>query len=124
MTYRQIARSSLPSSERRLRSRLAQCVSGRRFLRGTLSVRTRQCGKPSCRCARGHLHGSLYVVQSRDGTMRQVCVPKEWEERVRQAVGDYQQIQAMIEELSELEWKQLQEGKRNKQKGAKPSSKG
>ena len=30
-------------------------------------------------------------------------------ERVRQAVSDYQEVQRLIEEVSELEWKRLQE---------------
>ena len=104
-------RSSLSPAERNFRSRIAQLAQGQWFLRGTLSVRSRQCGKPNCRCARGQLHASLYLVQSHDGKMRQVCIPQNWQERVRQAVNDYQQMQRLIEEVSELEWKRLQQRK-------------
>jgi hypothetical protein len=48
-------------------------------------------------------------VQSHAGKLRQVCVPKPWRDRVRQAVTDYQEMQRLIEEVSELEWKRLQE---------------
>jgi len=65
----------------------------------------------NCRCARGARHTSLYLVQSHSGKMRQICVPKAWEDRVRQAVQDYQQMQRLIEEVSELEWKRLRERK-------------
>jgi hypothetical protein len=51
------------------------------------------------------------VVQSHAGKPRQVYVPKEWEERVRHAVQNHQEIQALMEALSELEWKRLQERK-------------
>jgi hypothetical protein len=105
-------RSELSDVERRFRARLAQLGHTRWFLRGTLSIRTRKCGKPSCRCARGELHSSLYLVQSHDGQSRQVCVPKVWEDRVRQAVNDYQEMQRLIEEVSELEWKRLRENKK------------
>jgi len=98
--------STLSASERR-RSRLAQIVSSRRFLRGTLAPRLRPCGKPNGRCARGELHLSLYLVQSHDGKPRQVFVPKEWEERIRQSVQGYQEIQQRLEELSEVEWQRL-----------------
>lgn len=104
-------RSSLPAGQRSRRSRLTQIVSSQRFLRGTLAPRLRQCGKPNCRCARGQRHLSLYVVQSHDGRLRQVFVPKEWEERIRQSVRSYQQIQQLLEELSEIEWQQLLERK-------------
>jgi hypothetical protein len=90
---------------------LAQLAHAQPFLRGTLSVRSRPCGKPNCRCARGQWHVSLYVVQSHEGKPRQVYVPKAWEERIRQAVQNHQEMQRLIEELSELEWKRLRERK-------------
>ncbi len=102
-----LSRSSLSASERKRRSRLTQIVSGQRFLRGTLAPRLRRCGKPNCRCARGELHLSLYIVQSRGGKPRQVFVPKEWEERIRQSVQGYQEIRQLLEELSEIEWQRL-----------------
>jgi hypothetical protein len=101
------SRSSLSARERSRRSRLAQIVSRQPFLRGTLAVRRRRCGKANCRCADGELHGSLYLVQSRGGKPRQVFVPKEWEERIRQNVQGYQEIQQLLEELSEVEWQRL-----------------
>jgi hypothetical protein len=102
-------RSSLSSSERRFRSRLTQLIQQHWLLRGTLSLRHRKCGKPSCHCATGELHSSLYLVQSQQGQLRQVCIPKDWEERVRQAVSDYQEMQRLLEELSELEWQRVRE---------------
>jgi hypothetical protein len=57
------------------------------------------------------LHVSLYVVQSHEGRPRQVYVPKEWQERIRRAVQNHQEMQTLIEELSELQWKRLRERK-------------
>ena len=104
-------RASLSPAERNLRSRLAQLAHGNWLLRGTLSVRSRKCGKPNCRCVNGELHASLYLVQSHDGELRQLCVPKPWEPRLRQAVNDYQELQRLLEEVSELEWKRIREKK-------------
>ncbi len=106
-----VSRLQLSASERRFRSRITQLATGQWFLRGTLTERAGRCGKPNCRCARGDLHTSLYLVQSHDGKPRQICVPKAWEQRVRQAVTSYQQMQQFIEEVSELEWKRLRERK-------------
>ena len=102
------SRSSLAAAERDLRSRIAQLLHSRWLLHATLAPRQRRCGKPNCRCTRGQLHVSLYVVQSRQGRLRQLYVPQHWESRVRQAVADYQQLQQLLEEVSEHEWKRLQ----------------
>jgi hypothetical protein len=105
-------RAKLSATERNFRSQFARLALNRRFLRGTLSERLGKCGKPNCRCARGELHKSLYLVQSQGGKLRQICVPQAWQQRVRQAVTDYHKMQELIEEVSELEWKRLQERKR------------
>ena len=105
-------RTKLSAVERNFRSRIAQLSSGQWFLRGTLSERAGTCGKANRRCTRGELHKSLYLVQSQAGKLRQICVPKAWQQRVRQAVSDYHLMQELIEEVSELEWKRLQEKKR------------
>ena len=99
--------SAQPATERKRRARMAKLIHQKRLLRGTLSVRRRRCGKPNCRCARGEPHVSLYVVQSHGGKPRQLFVPKTWEERIRAAVADYQQLQRLLEEISEMEWRRL-----------------
>jgi hypothetical protein len=38
-------------------------------------------------------------------------VPRQWEDRVRQAVENQQEMEKLIEELSDLEWKRLRERK-------------
>jgi hypothetical protein len=102
-----LPRTTFPPAERRCRSRAAELAHSRRLLRGSLSVRNQTCGKDGCRCARGEPHVSLYLVQSHNGKPRQLYVPKEWEERVRRAVKDYQELQTLLEELSEWEWRRL-----------------
>jgi len=104
-------RAKLSAVERSFRARIAQLASGQWLLRGTLSDRSSKCGKPNCHCASGQTHPSVYLVQSHAGKLRQICVPKAWQDRVRQAVSDYQQMQRLIEEVSELEWNRLQERK-------------
>lgn len=102
-----LSRAELSATERSLRSRIAQIASGERFLRGTLSERSSKCGKPNCRCADGEGHSSLYLVQSHAGRVRQLCVPKSLHDPVRQAVGEFQEMQRLLHEVSELEWKRF-----------------
>ncbi len=104
-------RSQFSARERQRRSRLAQIIHAARFLRGTLSLRNVRCGKPTCRCARGELHACLYLVRRHRGKLRQLFVPRPWEQRVRQAVENHQEMERLIEELSDLEWKRLKERK-------------
>jgi len=102
-------RAHKPTPERQRRSRLAQLGSSASLLRGTLSLRKVKCGKEGCRCAAGKPHLSLYLSQSQGGKPRQLYIPKELETRVRQAVEHYQELQRLLEELSQAEWRQLQE---------------
>lgn len=106
MTERLI-RAELSAAERSLRSRIAQLSTGVRFLRGALSDRSSKCGKPNCHCANGEGHGSVYLVDNHAGKIRQTCVPKPSQDLVRQAVAEYQEIQRLMNEVSELEWKRL-----------------
>ena len=46
---------------------------------------------------------------ARAGEVQQLFVPRSWEQRVRQAVADYQQLERLLEEVSEREWKRLQD---------------
>lgn len=107
MVRRVMHKSRLPEPVRRRRSRAAQIVSSYPLLRGSLSMRKIRCGKPNCKCAAGEPHLSLYLVQSQKGRPRQLYVPKAWEARVRQAVDNYQELQVLLEELSEWEWSRL-----------------
>jgi len=104
-------KSKLPEAERRRRSRAAQILSADPLLRGTLSVRKIKCGKPGCKCASGEPHLSLYLVQSQKGKPRQLYVPKDLADQVRQAVNNYQNLAQILEELSEAEWKRLKKEK-------------
>jgi hypothetical protein len=100
-----VQRTQFSDRERRRRSRLAQIIHEARFLRGTLSLRNVHCGKPGCRCAR------LYLVRRQGGKLRQLFVPRQWEGRIREAVKNHQEMEQLIEELSDLEWKRLKQRK-------------
>lgn len=99
-----IHRAHMSSAERQARSRLAQLLTERGVIRGTLLVRKRKCGKPNCRCAQGEGHESLFLVISENGRTRQLFVPKDWESRVRLWVGDYHRARELMEEVSRIYW--------------------
>ena len=107
-----IPRGKMSAKEREFRSKLTQWVSQRGLMRGTLQVRWKTCGKANCKCARGERHRSVYLIVSEEGRLRQLCVPKEWEERVRQWVGDYGRVKEWLEALSRLYWDKVQHRER------------
>lgn len=99
-----IHRAHMCPAERQVRSRLAQLLSERGVIRGTLLVRKRKCGKSNCRCAQGEGHESLFLVISENGRTRQHFVPKDWESRVRLWVEDYHRARELMEEVSRIYW--------------------
>lgn len=99
-----IHRAHMPPAERQARSRLAQLLTQRGVIRGTLLVRKRKCGKANCRCAQGEGHESLFLVISENGRTRQLFVPKDWESRVRLWVEDYHRARKLLEEVSRIYW--------------------
>ena len=106
-----IDRCKMSAGERRTRSQLAQLLSQRGVMRGTLLERRRVCGKPNCRCVQGDGHEGLYLVISEGGRTRQLYIPKEWERRVRQWVADYHQAREHLEAISRLYWDKVRKRK-------------
>lgn len=103
-----LPRTALSPQERAWRSKLTQFTAGQPFLRGTLLERERVCGKPTCRCTRGRKHRSLYLVVSDGKRQRQLFVPRDWEDRVRQWVANHQAMRELVREVSDLYWTKVQ----------------
>lgn len=97
-----ISRSQMSQREREFRSKLAKLIHEGGILRGTLAPRERTCGKPTCKCAKGEKHASLYLAFKEDGKYRQVFVPKELEELVRAWVSNHQKARDLLEEISRI----------------------
>jgi hypothetical protein len=97
----------MSARERELRSRLAKLVHSAPLLRATLNPRERLCGKPGCKCTRGEKHVALYLACSAEGKARQLFVPRDWEEEVRQWVATHQEVKRLLEEISKLYWDRI-----------------
>jgi len=87
------------------RRRLAADVTGiEALLRGTLISQGRRCGKESCRCARGELHGPyLYLSVTRPGRRpRMVYVPTDLTEMVTGQVAAGSRLDAVLAEIAAI----------------------
>ena len=104
-----IPRTRMSAAERAARSKLAQLLSQRGVIRGTLLARKRKCGKANCHCARGEGHETLLLAISQKGRTRQLFVPRDWESRVRLWVEDYHRARNLMEEISRIHWDKLRD---------------
>jgi len=104
----EIPKANMSTQERSLRSKLAQLVSSKGLVRGTLSVRERVCGKPVCKCVRGEKHVGLYLVASHEGKVRQLFIPQADEVKVRQWIEEYRQAETLLEKIADVHWAKLQ----------------
>ena len=102
-----LARSAMSPAERQGRSRVAQLIHQAGMIRGTLLLRERVCGKPTCRCATGDRHVNLHLQISRGGKSQQVIVPRGMEEDVREWVANYQALWANVEAVSDAHWAKI-----------------
>src|SRR2546425_9206329 len=82
--------------------RLSQLA--RRALFGTLSETYRTCGRPGCRCQQGQKHGPHLYVSFRgpSGTTTGYYVPQALAEAMRGGVAVWQELQALLRELAEV----------------------
>jgi len=60
---------------------------------GSLYLLRRKCGKPTCRCAQGHLHEAWVLTRSEQGEARLFSVPSEHRARLRQLTQAYRRYQ-------------------------------
>jgi len=91
---------------RQLRARRRRLAGGladpEALLRGTLVSQGRRCGKESCRCADGELHGPYtYVsIPQRGGRPRMVYVPAALAEVVTDHVAATARFEAALAEIT------------------------
>jgi hypothetical protein len=104
-----VFRGQMSAAERQLRSALNRLLSQHGAVHGTLLTRQRVCGKPTCHCAQGSGHESLYLVVSEAGHTRQMYVPRSWEATVRQWLANYGQARQWLDELSRLHWDKIRD---------------
>lgn len=105
-------RSQRPAVERDARSRLLKRCADAPLLRGSLVSMRRTCGKPGCHCAAGEKHVSLYLAIRVGKRRKMIYVPGELEQRVREWVQSSQEIDRLLELVSESCLEQLLQQKR------------
>jgi len=71
------------------------------FLEGSLTVSTKRCGRPTCRCAtEGPLHETALLTWKEDGTTRTLHVPIALREDVAAWVDEAKRLKQLSHEMS------------------------
>jgi hypothetical protein len=83
------------------RRKTAQQAELEDIVRGSVVMMERVCGKPNCRCVKGHRHKSLYISQYREGSPRMIYIPKRSEADARRMIRNYQRIKALLHKISD-----------------------
>lgn len=101
MDVRKFSVAQLRARRRRLSRALGNPEA---TLFGSLLTQGRRCGKEGCRCANGELHGPYVYIALRKprGSSGLLYVPAELADAVRKRVELTAQIQAALEEISEI----------------------
>ena len=111
MAPNQAPRSQRSPAERDARSRLLKRCADAPLLRGSLVSMSRVCGKPGCRCVDGQKHVSLYLAMRVGKRRKMIYIPSDLEQRVREWVESSQEIERLLELVSQSCLEQLLEKK-------------
>ena len=82
--------------------------SDRPVIKGTVYELKRRCGKPGCKCARGHLHARMVLSASEEGKTRLQVIPWGSLVEIETKVRRYQELRRARARLGELYRKMLQ----------------
>ena len=105
------SRSQRSPKERDARSRAVGQVAKNPLLRGSLVVMRRTCGKQGCHCQTGEKHASLYLAVRAGKKRTMIYIPPALEGTVRQWVQNGQQVDELLDFISQQCLEQLLEEK-------------
>jgi len=105
-------RGRFTEQDRQTRSQLVKLAATKRLLCGSLVWMARTCGNPRCKCIRkGQKHLSVYLSIRQGSQRRMICIPKRWEDTVRQWVDHYKEATALMAEISAHSLRRFMEDK-------------
>ena len=87
---------------RMLASRLKKVALTKPIVIASLAEVERVCGKPSCRCQRGHKHRACQLTYRDQGKVRSMYVPVDFTQEVRSWIEEHHKLQTLLKEISEL----------------------
>ena len=94
---------------------LARIRRIRPFVQASLSITKKQCGTPTCRCAReGPVHETALLTWKQDGRTRTLHVPADLREEVARWVEEGKLLKSLIAQMSAAQQELLRERRRSR----------
>lgn len=106
-------RSQFSDRQRRLQSKLDALLRRGPLMKAATYTLRNTCGKPNCKCATGDKHETPYVARTHQGKRQAQSIPKPLRDEVPRWIERYEEIERLLEELSEDAWQTLVKGHRN-----------
>jgi hypothetical protein len=100
-TRRMSSRTHRSPRERDARSQAMQRVAEQALLRGSLVQMQRTCGKKGCRCQKGQKHPALCLAIRWGNRRKMIYIPHALEETVRRWVETGQEVDGLLEAISQ-----------------------
>jgi uncharacterized protein DUF6788 len=94
------SRTQRPPQERDARSRAAQLLANQPFLRGSLVLQYRSCGKSYCRCQRGQKHPALYLYTRSEKQQVRTYIPPALHDTVRRWVDNGRRVKRLVDDVA------------------------
>ena len=90
----------MSDNREQLRRKLMEAAE--EMLQGSISLTTRTCGNPNCRCHRGHRHGphSYLTFKTPEGRSSSVYVPVAAREEAEAGVAAWRRFRELAVELA------------------------
>ncbi len=80
---------------------LARLRTLKPFVEGSLTVTTKRCGRPTCRCAtQGPLHPTALLTWKEEQTTRTVYIPIAWRDTVAAWVAEGKRLKDLSHAMS------------------------
>jgi hypothetical protein len=77
------------------------------LLRASVVRRRFRCGKPACRCARGHLHEDLIVTRKTGGRSQTIRVRQGREKEALAWIDNWRRLKQILSRLTTIEMQLL-----------------
>ena len=103
------ARQRINALGKRERELLEVLLSCRSAVKGTVYELKTRCGKPSCVCAQGALHGAMVLSWSESGKTKLMTVGPADLERLMRMTGEYRKFRQARAALVKLQKELLRE---------------
>lgn len=101
-------RQSLIRLADQIRELIDPFLSDKPVIKGSVYELKRKCGKPRCKCAKGHLHSRMVLSASEKGRTRLRVILHGFLVEVQIKVRRYQELRRARARLSEVHRKMLQ----------------